>query len=178
MKDTNRGSPTVGNLVQIFEASKLLADEAPDMVDPYQRPEKLDLNDDEDQWPALYRLLNLICNGVTGHEDNNIANNDNGDRSGTEKTRAANSMIGMVLRHVITQWNSRRKDPVILYLRYLEGQDSDDDELHLNDEKMQERILDEVAAYQTQQPWNWYTYLFTYERIYKGVHIYIYNYNI
>ncbi|KAF5606329.1 phosphorylase superfamily [Fusarium subglutinans] len=58
-----------------------------------------------------------------------------------------------------------RKDPGMLYLRYLEGQDSDDEDMYLTDEKMQEKILDEAAARRKQQPWNRYTYLFVHERL-------------
>ncbi|SCO84443.1 uncharacterized protein FRV6_08570 [Fusarium oxysporum] len=177
MRDIYRGSPTVGDLVPIFEAWKLLADEAPDMVDPYQRPEKLGLTDGEDHWPSLYRLLNFFCNRVTCYGDNDIANNDNGDKGDTEKTRAIDSMDEWDLEHIIAEWNSRRKDPVMLYLRYLEGRDSDDEEIYLTDEKMQEKILDEAAARRTQEPWNRYTYLFVHERICKGVRAYVYNYN-
>ena len=177
MRDIDRGSSTVGDLVPMFEAWKLLADEAPDMADPYQRPEKLSLNDGEDQWPSLYRLLDFFCNRVTGHGDDGIANNDNRDTSDSENTRAADSWMERVLSDITTELKSRRKDPVMLYLRYLEGRDSDDEEIYLTDEKMQERILDEAAARQTKQAWNRYTYLFVHERIYAGVRAYVHNYN-
>ncbi|KAF5555115.1 ankyrin repeat-containing protein [Fusarium mexicanum] len=164
-RDINRGSPTVGNLVPIFEAWKLLADEAPDTVDPHQRPEKLGVNDGEEHWPSLYRLLDFFCNRVTGHGDDDDASNDNGDKGDTEKTGADDSMEEWYLKQIVTELNSRRKDPMMLYLRYLEGRDSDDEEMYLTDEKIQEKILDEAAARRKQQPWNRYTYLFVHERL-------------
>ncbi|CVL07152.1 uncharacterized protein FMAN_15292 [Fusarium mangiferae] len=177
VRDMNRGSPTVGDLLSILEVWKLLADEVPDMVDPYQRPEKLGLNDGEDHWPTLDRLLNFFCNRVTDHGDDDIANNDNRDNSDAEKIRAVDNMEQKNLRQIVTELNSRRKDPMMLYLRYLEGRDSDDEEMYLTDEEMQEKILDEAAARRTQKPWNRYTYLFVHERIRKGVRAYVHDYN-
>lgn len=173
MRGMNRGSPTVGDLVPIFKVWKLLADEVPDMVDPYQRPEKLGLNDGEDHWPALNCLLDFFCNRVTDHGDDNIANDDNGDKSDAEVTR----WMKRVLRQIRPELDSWRKSPMMLYLRYLEGQDSDDEEIYLTDEEMQQKILDEAAARRTQESWNRYTYLFVYERICKGVRAYVHDYN-